>query len=102
MTAGAANAGGLVHKMSSSVQLTVDLLGPLPQELVPTTVYRDLMNTTDGTTAGTILVELLLQVFFPLVIFQIPRQLLARHFLLPVLFTRRCCKYKCSNCRHCW
>ena len=49
MTAGAANAGGLVHKMSSSVQLTTATrLGS------QYSVSGSNVNTTDGNTAGTV------------------------------------------------
>ena len=55
MTAGAANAGGLVHKMSSSVQLTVDSARTTATRIGSQySVSGSNVNTTDGTTAGTI------------------------------------------------
>ena len=55
MTASAANAGGLVHKMSSSVQLTVDSARTTATRLGSQySVSGSNVNTTDGTTAGTI------------------------------------------------
>ena len=50
-----ANAGGLVHKMSSSVQLTVDSARTTATRLGSTySVSGSNVATTDGTTAGTI------------------------------------------------
>jgi len=55
MTAPAANAGGLVHKMSSSVQLTVDSARTTATRLGSQySVSGSNVNTTDGTTAGTV------------------------------------------------
>ena len=55
MTAGAANAGGLVHKMSSRVQLTVDSARTTATRLGSQySISGSNVNTTDGTTAGTI------------------------------------------------
>ena len=55
MAAPAANAGGLVHKMSSSVQLTVDSARTTATRLGSQySVSGSNVNTTDGTTAGTI------------------------------------------------
>ena len=55
MTAGAANAGGLVHKMSSSVQLTVDAARTAATILGSQySVSGSNVNTTDGNTAGTV------------------------------------------------
>ena len=55
MTVPAANAGGLVHKMSSSVQLTVDSARTTATRLGSQySVSGSNVNTTDGTTAGTI------------------------------------------------
>ena len=55
MTAGAANAGGLVHKMSSSVQLTVDSARSTATRLGSQySISGSNVSTTDGTTAGTI------------------------------------------------
>ena len=55
MTAPAANAGGLIHKMSSSVQLTVDAARATATRLGSQySVSGSNVNTTDGTTAGTI------------------------------------------------
>ena len=55
MAAPAANAGGLVHKMSSSVQLTVDTARTTATRLGSQySVSGSNVNTTDGTTAGTI------------------------------------------------
>ena len=55
MTAGAANAGGLVHKMSSSVQLTVDSARTTATRLGSQySVSGSNVNTTDGSTAGTV------------------------------------------------
>ena len=55
MTAGAANAGGLVHKMSSSVQLTVDAARTTATRLGSQySVSGSNVNTTDGNTAGTV------------------------------------------------
>jgi len=51
----AANAGGLVHKMSSSVQLTVDSARTTATRLGSQySVSGSNVNTTDGTTNGTI------------------------------------------------
>ena len=55
MTASAANAGGLVHKMSSSVQLTVDSARTTATRLGSQySISGSNVNTTDGTTNGTI------------------------------------------------
>ena len=55
MTASAANAGGLVHKMSSSVQLTVDSARTTATRLGSQySISGSNVNTTDGTTAGTV------------------------------------------------
>lgn len=55
MTAGTANAGGLVHSMSSSVQLTVDTARSTATRLGSQySISGSNVNTTDGTTAGTI------------------------------------------------
>lgn len=55
MTASAANAGGLVHKMSSSVQLTVDAARSSATRLGSQySISGSNVNTTDGTTAGTV------------------------------------------------
>ena len=55
MAAPAANAGGLVHTMSSSVQLTVDSARTTATRLGSQySVSRSNVNTTDGNTAGTV------------------------------------------------
>ena len=55
MTATAANAGGLVSKHASSVQLTVDSARTTATRLGSTfSVSGSGVNTTDGTTAGTV------------------------------------------------
>ena len=55
MTASAANAGGLVTKHASSVQLTVDAARTTATRLGSTfSVSGSGVNTTDGTTAGTV------------------------------------------------
>ena len=55
MTASAANAGGLVHKMSSSVQLTVDSARSSATRLGSQySISGSNVNTTDGTTAGAV------------------------------------------------
>ena len=55
MTTSAANAGGLVHKMSSSVQLTVDSARTTATRLGSQySISGSNVNTTDGTTNGTI------------------------------------------------
>ena len=55
MTAGAAQAGGLVHSMSSSVQLQVDSARTTSTRLGSQySISGSGVNTTDGTTAGTI------------------------------------------------
>ena len=55
MAAPAANAGGLVHKMSSSVQLTVDSARTTATRLGSQySISGSNVNTTDGTTNGTI------------------------------------------------
>ena len=55
MAAPAANAGGLVHKMSSSVQLTVDSARTTATRLGSQySVSGSNVNTTDGTTNGTV------------------------------------------------
>lgn len=55
LTAGAANAGGLVHSMSSSVQLTVDAARTTSTRLGSQySISGSGVNTTDGTTAGTV------------------------------------------------
>jgi hypothetical protein len=55
MTAGAANAGGLVTKHASSVQLTVDAAASTATRLGNSyAISGSGVNTTDGTTAGTI------------------------------------------------
>ena len=55
MTAGAANAGGLVTKHASSVQLTVDAARSTATRMGSSyAISGSGVNTTDGTTAGTI------------------------------------------------
>ena len=55
MTATAANAGGLVSTHSSSVQLTVDAARSTATRIGSTySISGSGVNTTDGTTAGTI------------------------------------------------
>ena len=55
MTASAANAGGLVTKHASSVQLTVDAARSVSTRLGSTyAISGSGVNATDGTTAGTI------------------------------------------------
>ena len=55
MAAPAANAGGLVHKMSSSVQLTVDSARTTATRLGSQySVSGSNVNTSDGSTAGTV------------------------------------------------
>ncbi len=55
MAAPAAHAGGLVHKMSSSVQLTVDSARTTATRLGSQySISGSNVNTTDGTTANTI------------------------------------------------
>ena len=55
MTASASNAGGLVTKHASSVQLTVDAARTTATRLGSTfSVSGSGVNTTDGTTAGTV------------------------------------------------
>jgi len=55
MTASAANAGALTHKLSSSVQLTVDAAATNATRLGSTlSISGNGVNTTDGTTVNTI------------------------------------------------
>ena len=56
LTAGAANAGGLVTKHASSVQLTVDAARSTATRVGSSyaVISGSGVNTTDGTTAGTI------------------------------------------------
>ena len=55
MTATAANAGGLVSKMSSSVQLTVESARSTAVRVGNSySISGSGINTTDGTTAGTV------------------------------------------------
>ena len=55
MTAGAAEAGGLVTKFSSSVQLSVDAAQTTVNRVGSSySISGNGVNTTDGTTAGTI------------------------------------------------
>ena len=55
MTASAANAGALTHKLSSSVQLTVDAPLTNVTRLGSTfSIWGNGVDTTDGTTANTI------------------------------------------------
>ena len=55
LTAGAAQAGGLVTKMSSSVQLSVDAAQTTATRIGSSySISGNGVNTTDGTTAGTI------------------------------------------------
>ena len=55
LTAGAANAGGLVTKHASSVQLTVDAARSVSSRVGSSyAISGSGVNTTDGTTAGTI------------------------------------------------
>ena len=55
MTAGAANAGGLVSKHASSVQLTVDAARTQASRIGSTfSISGSNIDTTDGTTAGTV------------------------------------------------
>ena len=55
MAAPAANAGGLVHKMSSSVQLTVDTARSTATRIGhQTSISGSNVSTTDGTTAGVV------------------------------------------------
>ena len=55
MTASAANAGGLVSKHASSVQLTVDAARTQASRIGSTfSISGSNIDTTDGTTAGTV------------------------------------------------
>ena len=55
MAAPAANAGGLVHKMSSSVQLTVDTARSTATRIGhQTSISGSNVSTTDGTTSGVV------------------------------------------------
>ena len=55
MTAGAANAGGLVSKHASSVQLTVDAARSTATRVGSSfSISGSNIDTTDGTTAGTV------------------------------------------------
>ena len=55
LTAGAANAGGLVTKHASSVQLTVDAARSTATRVGSSyAISGSGVNTTDGTTAGTV------------------------------------------------
>ena len=55
MTASAANAGGLVHKMSSSVRLTVDAAHSTVNRVGSQySISGSNVNTTDGNTAQTV------------------------------------------------
>ena len=55
MTAGAANAGGLVTKHASSVQLTVDAARTTATRIGSSfSIPGSNIDTTDGTTAGTV------------------------------------------------
>ena len=55
MTASAANAGALTHKLSSSVQLTVDAAATNVTRLGSTfSISGNGVDTTDGNTANTI------------------------------------------------
>ena len=55
MTASAANAGALTHKLSSSVQLTVDAAATNVTRLGSTfSISGNGVDTTDGTTVNTI------------------------------------------------
>ena len=55
MTASAANAGALTHKLSSSVQLTVDAAATNVTRLGSTfSISGSGVDTTDGNTAGTV------------------------------------------------
>ena len=55
MTAGAANAGGLVTKHASSVQLTVDAARSTATRIGSSfSISGSNIDTTDGTTAGTV------------------------------------------------
>ena len=55
MTASAANAGALTHKLSSSVQLTVDAAATNVTRLGSTfSISGNGVDTTDGNTAGTV------------------------------------------------
>ena len=55
MTAGAANAGGLVSKHASSVQLTVDAARTQASRIGSTfSISGSNIDTTDGTTAGAV------------------------------------------------
>ena len=55
MAAPAANAGGLVHKMSSSVQLTVDSARTTATRLGSQySISGSNVNTTDGSTSGAV------------------------------------------------
>ena len=55
MTAGAANAGGLVSKHSSSVQLTVDAARSVGTRIGSSfSISGSNIDTTDGSTANTV------------------------------------------------
>ena len=80
MAAPAANAGGLVHKMSSSVQLTVDSARTTATRLGSQySVSGSNVNTTDGTTAGTFLQALYPVVSMLLVHLRNIKQLTEKH-----------------------
>ena len=77
MTAGAANAGGLVTKHASSVQLTVDAARTTATRIGSSfSISGSNIDTTDGTTAEQFLLALSLLVYTVL--------------------------HCCSNTRHCW
>ena len=80
MTASAANAGGLVHKMSSSVQLTVDTARTTATRLGSQySISGSNVSTTDGTTAGTISAGTITSgVMNPVILLQ-PKQQVEKH-----------------------
>ena len=91
MTAGAANAGGLVTKHSASVQLNVDAARATHHEDRKFVQYLSgvkYVDTTDGSTAGTVSMNFPPQVFMHLAQLLLPKILLEQH-LVSVNLTHR-------------
>ena len=82
MTAGAANAGGLVTKHASSVQLTVDAARTQATRIGSSfSISGSNIDTTDGTTAGTVSAGTITSGVYNPVLLLLPKILLEQHLV---------------------
>ena len=127
LTAGAANAGGLVTKHASSVQLTVDAARSTASRIGSSfSISGSGVDTTDGSTAGTISAGTITSGVYILALLQQLKILLAMHLVsvslihkvmlflnqhlqlvlfltsVQLLLTQTELQEICWFCRHCW